>query len=109
MVLRNMDGWRRLGTDNVILKLHSAHAGWRKATPAGDIYVFEYCLQGSPYRRRYSMVLYIASAPAESRIVVDLPRGKEANVLNGMVELLASTGTILNMALKGIMPEVAHD
>lgn len=110
MVLLNMDGWRRLGSDNVLLDLYGAHAGWRKRTPGGDgIYVFEHCMPGRPYHKRFSMVVFLDSAPGESRISIDLPRHREGQVLEAVFELLTSTGSVLNMALKGIMPEVAHD
>jgi hypothetical protein len=111
MVFLNMDGWRRLGSDNALLDLYGAHAGWRKRTPGGDgIYVFEHCMSGRPYHKRFSMVMFLHSAPAESRISVDLPQGREGQVLAAVFELLDSTGVLLNMALKGIMPkEVCHD
>jgi hypothetical protein len=110
MVLLQMDGWRRLTPDNVLLDLYGAHSAWKKKVDAGCIYVFEHCMPGRPYHKRFSMVMFLQYAPGESRISVDLPHGRETQVLGRLVELLDSTGVLLNMALKGIMPkEVCHD
>jgi hypothetical protein len=107
MILKNMDGWRRLSPDDPLVSIRNATLGWRKHAGHGCLYVFEYRLPTSPgtYRRRYSMEMHVSVQSNEARITYDLPMGREGHVLSAVEEALVSLGNVARLSLAGAVQQ----
>ena len=103
MVLRNMDGWRRLPDDNVPVLMRNAVAGWRKRTEQGPILAFEFHLP-RPDRlplKRYRLVVPV-QGEAGCEIALDLPRYATDAHVKRAEELLLGAAASLKYGLEGV-------
>ena len=104
MIFKNMDGWRRLPSDNVSMKLRNAAAGWRKRTEQGPIFAYEFHLPrpGRSPLKRYTLVAPVQGETG-CEITLDLPRSATHNHVKRAEELLLGTAVSLRYGLEGVL------